>query len=136
MHGAAMVRIPKPFAKSEAVPPRPFVFLFAIGDSPPGSRPPIAFVVSLFEIREPGGCVDHWRTCMLIAALPRSVEDDGRSRACSMMSGECRRSAVLNGGVAHALRNDGGAVSASAIECLALREITRANLSALFPRTD
>ncbi len=27
MRGAAMVRIPKPFAKSEAVPPRPFVYL-------------------------------------------------------------------------------------------------------------
>jgi len=58
MHGAALVRIPNPYAKSEATPSRPFVFLFAIGDSPPGSRPPIAFAGSLFEIREPAGCAD------------------------------------------------------------------------------
>jgi hypothetical protein len=38
---------PNPIAKTEATSPRPF--LFAIGDSPPASRPPIALAVDSFE---------------------------------------------------------------------------------------
>jgi hypothetical protein len=72
MHGAALVRIPNPFAKSEAVPSRPFLclrlrlcsaepaggarlvapagcagVLFAIGDSRSASRPPCTRAVVL-----------------------------------------------------------------------------------------
>jgi len=61
MHGAAVVRIPNPFAKSEATPSRPFVdlrnrlchaertgcaFMFVHCDSRSASRPPCTFIVA------------------------------------------------------------------------------------------